>query len=86
MLPKPSNFYARVKSSTNIVSNIVCAHFLQSVKPKYTSRSLYGSAYTVKKTTLKIIREKYEQGAALTAVTAYDYSSATHVRCSSYYS
>jgi hypothetical protein len=82
MLPKPSNFYARVKSSTNIV----CAHFLQSVKPKYTSRSLYGSAYTVKKTTLKIIREKYEQGAALTAVTAYDYSSATHVRCSSYYS
>jgi len=75
MLPKPSNFYARVKSSTDIL----CAHFLQSFKPRYTSRSLYGSAYTVKKTTLKIIREKYEQGAALTAVTAYDYSSATHV-------
>jgi hypothetical protein len=77
MMPKPSHFYARLKSSTNIVFGR--AHFLQSFKTKYTYRNLYGNGDLFEKTTLKIIRDKYEQGTALTAVTAYDYSSAIHV-------
>jgi hypothetical protein len=38
-----------------------------------------GAAGQTKIITLKCIREKYEKGLALTAVTAYDYSSAIHV-------
>ena len=36
----------------------------------------------LKVTTLKSLREKFERGVALTAITAYDYSSAMHVRIS----
>jgi hypothetical protein len=43
------------------------------------NNGLYGAAGQSKTITLKCIREKYEKGLALTAVTAYDYSSATHV-------
>jgi hypothetical protein len=71
-----SKFFSSLKHVI-LVNSI---YFSRPLKPKPSFiKCIYGAAGQTKMITLKCIREKYEKGLALTAVTAYDYSSAIHV-------